>query len=99
MVQVQNQRETNTKWYKRSGKNVQSFDFENYIIKVDGGGNLTRVNKRFPTLANKEEFYTLGGELKKGNGGHKRKGGDRQVEDVPKGGDRRSRRYNWYMDL
>ena len=89
MVQVQNQRETNPKWWKRSGKNVERFDFENYLVKVDGGGNLTRVNRRFPTLANKEEFYTLGGGLKKANGGDKRKGGDGRVEDGRKGGDRR----------
>ena len=45
---------------------------------------LARENRRFPTLVDKEEFYTFGGELKKANGGDERKGGDR-----------RWRRFNW----
>ena len=96
MVQVPNQRESNPKWWKRSGKNVERFDFDNYSVKVDdGGGNLTRVNKRFPTLANKEEFYMLSGGSKKANGGDKQNGGDGRVEDGQKGGDRWWRRYYW----
>ena len=59
--------------------------------KSDGGGNLTRVNRRFPTLAKKVEID--GGDERKGGDG--RKGGDRRVEDGRKGGDRRWRRYNW----
>ena len=104
MVQVPNQRESNPKWWKRSGKNVERFDFDNYSVKVDdGGGNLTRVNKSFPTLANEEGFYTPGGGLKKANGGEskkanggdERKGGDGRDKDRRKGGDRLWRRYYW----
>ena len=94
-VQVQDQRGTNQKWWKGLEKNVERFDFGNYLVKVDGGGNLAQVNRRFLTLADKEEFYTLSGGSKKTNGGDKRNGGDGRVEDGQKGGDRGWRRYYW----
>ena len=74
-------------------KNAERFDFGYYLVKVDGGGNLTPVNRRFPTLADKEEFYTASGGSKKSNGGDKRNGGDGRVEDGQKCGGRRWRRY------
>ena len=45
-------------------------DFDQYLVKVDGGGRLTRRNRSFlkkivSTLAHKEEIYTSGGESKK----------------------------------
>ena len=39
-VQVQDQRGTNQKWWKGLEKNVERFDFGNYLVKVDGGGKL-----------------------------------------------------------
>ena len=59
MVQIQNQRGVNPKRWSKSGKIVEKLDFNQYLVKVDGGGRLTRRNRRFlkkiiSTLADKE---------------------------------------------
>ena len=59
MVQIQNQRGTDPKRWCKSGKVVEKLDFNQYLVKVDGGGRLTRRNRRFlkkiiSTLADKE---------------------------------------------
>ena len=80
---------------KKSGKIVEKLDFDNYLVKVEGGGKLTRGNRRFSTTADKRKIYTFGGESKKANGGDERKGGDGRDKDGREGGDRRWRRFNW----
>ena len=59
MVQIQNQRGVNPKRWCKSGKIVEKLEFNQYLVKVDGGGRLTRRNRRFlkkivSTLADKE---------------------------------------------
>ena len=59
MVQIQNQRGNNPKRWNKSGKIVEKLDFDQYLVKVDGGGRLTRRNRRFlkkiiSTLADRE---------------------------------------------
>ena len=59
MVQIQNQRGINPKRWCKSGKIVEKLDFNQYLIKVDGSGRLTRRNRRFlkriiSTLADKD---------------------------------------------
>ena len=59
MVQIQNQRGVDPKRWSKSGKIVEKLDFNQYLVKVDGGGRLTRRNRRFlkkiiSTLADKE---------------------------------------------
>merc|ERR1712089_69765 len=59
MVQIQNQRGVDPKRWCKSGKIVEKLDFNQYLVKVDGGGRLTRRNRRFlkkiiSTLADKE---------------------------------------------
>ena len=59
MVQIQNQHGANPKRWCKSGKIVEKLDFNQYLVKVDGGGRLTRRNRRFlkkivSTLADKE---------------------------------------------
>ena len=97
---------TQKRWNK-SGKIVEKLDYDQYLVKVDGGGRLTRRNRRFlkkiiSTLADKE-FVEREGI----SGGDKREecrrssrlveknkevtGGDRQSRDGRKGGDRRSK--------
>ena len=61
MVQIQNQRGVNPKRWSKSGKIVEKLDFNQYLIKVDGGGRLTRRNRRFlkkivSTLADKDKI-------------------------------------------
>ena len=80
---------------KKSGKIVGKLDFDNCLVKVEGGGKLTRENRRFSTSADKRKIYTFGGESKQANGGDERKGGDGRDRDRRKGGDRLWRRYNW----
>ena len=58
-VQIQNQRGVDKKRWCKSGKVVEKLDFNQYLVKVDGGGRLTRRNRRFlkkivSTLADKE---------------------------------------------
>ena len=59
MVQIQNQRGNNPKRWNKSGKIVEKLDFDQYLVKVDGGGRLTRRNRQFlkkiiSTLADRE---------------------------------------------
>ena len=86
---------TNPRRRQKSEKIVGKLDFDNYLVKAEGGGKLTRENRRFSTSADMEKIYTFGGETKKANGGDKRKGGDGRDKDRRKGGDRWRRRYNW----
>merc|ERR1711867_412491 len=58
-VQIQNQRRVDPKRWSKSGKIVERLNFGQYLVKVDGGGRLTRRNRRFlkkiiSTLADKE---------------------------------------------
>merc|ERR1711867_414011 len=66
MVQIQNQRGVDPKRWCKSGKIVEKLDFNQYLVKVDGGGRLTRRNRRFlkkiiSTLADKELVDVSGG--------------------------------------
>ena len=59
MVQIQNQRGVDPKRWCKSGKIVEKLDFNQYLVKVDGGGRLTRRNRRFlkkiiSTMADKD---------------------------------------------
>ena len=59
MVLIQNQHGNNPKRWSKSGKIVERLEFNQYLVKVDGGGRLTRRNRRFLkkivlTLADKE---------------------------------------------
>ena len=59
MVQIQNQKGNDPKRWNKSGKIVEKLDFDQYLVKVDGGGRLTRRNRRFlkkiiSTLADRE---------------------------------------------
>ena len=81
MVQIQNQRGNDPRRWNKSGKIIGKLNFDQYLVKVDGGGRLTRRNRRFlkkiiSTLADKEIV-----ENKKTDGGDKRKGGDGRVKD------------------
>ena len=67
MVQIQNQHGVDPKRWCKSGKIVEKLDFNQYLVKVDGGGRLTRRNRRFlkkiiSTLADKELVDISGGE-------------------------------------
>ena len=67
MVQIQNQRGVDPKRWCKLGKIVEKLDFNQYLVKVDGGGRLTRRNRRFlkkiiSTLADKELVDISGGE-------------------------------------
>ena len=58
-VQIQNQRGNNPRRWCKSGKIVEKLEFNQYLIKVDGSGRLTRRNRRFlkriiSTLADKD---------------------------------------------
>merc|ERR1712082_168597 len=59
MVQIQNQRGNNPRRWNKSGKVVEKLDHDQYLVKVDGGGRITRRNRRFlkkiiSTLVDKE---------------------------------------------
>ena len=59
MVQIQNQRGNSPRRWNKSGKIVEKLDFDQYLVKVDGSGRLTRRNRRFlkkiiSTMADKE---------------------------------------------
>ena len=59
MVQIQNQKGNDTKRWNKSGKIIERLDYDQYLVKVDGGGRITRRNRRFlrkivSTLADKE---------------------------------------------
>ena len=41
MVQIQNQHGVDPKRWRKSGKIVEKLDFNQYLVKVDGGGRLT----------------------------------------------------------
>ena len=103
MVQIQNQRGNDPKRWNKSGKIVEKLDYDQYLVKVDGGGRLTRRNRRFlkkiiSTLVDKEIVEREGI-----NGGDhcprrssrliekdkKVTGGDKLSGDGRKGGDRR----------
>ena len=65
MVQIQNQRGNTPRRWSKSGKIIEKLDFDQYLVKVDGGGRITRRNRRFlkkiiSTLADKE--FVEGGE-------------------------------------
>ena len=69
MVQIQNQHGVDPKRWRKSGKIVEKLDFNQYLVKVDGGGRLTRRNRRFlkkiiSTLADKELVDISGGEVR-----------------------------------
>merc|ERR1711873_278739 len=58
-IQIQNQRGVDPKRWCKSGKIVEKLDFNQYLVRVDGSGRLTRRNRRFlkkiiSTLAVKE---------------------------------------------
>ena len=64
MVQIQNQKGTDPKRWNKSGKVIERLDYDQYLVKVDGGGRLTRRNRRFlrkivSTLADKEIVENL----------------------------------------
>ena len=68
-----NQRGVDPKRWSKSGKIVEKLEFNQYLVKVDGGGRLTRRNRRFlkkivSTLADKELV-----ENKEDNGGDVRR--------------------------
>ena len=96
MVQIQNQRGNNPKRWNKSGRVIEKLDFDQYLVKVDGGGRITRRNRRFlkkiiSTLADKEFV-----EKEEINGGDGRDGCRRSTHLVEKhrkvdGGDKRSR--------
>ena len=59
MVQIQNQRGNDPKRWNKSGKIIEKLDYDQYLVKVDGGGRVTRRNRRYlkkiiSTLADKE---------------------------------------------
>merc|ERR1712002_1043223 len=59
MVQIQNQRGNNPRRWSKSGKVVEKLEHDQYLVKVDGSGRITRRNRRFlkkiiSTLADKE---------------------------------------------
>ena len=59
MFQIQNQKGTDPKRWNKSGKVIERLNYDQYLVKVDGGGRLTRRNRRFlkkiiSTLADKE---------------------------------------------
>ena len=86
---------TDLRWREKSGKIVEKLNFDNYLVKVEGGRKMTRGNGRFSTSAVKEKVYTFDGEPKKADVGVERKGGDGRDRDKRKGEDRLRRRYNW----
>ena len=98
MVQIQNQRGNDPKRWNKSGKIVKKLDFDQYLVKVDGGGRLTRRNRRFlkkiiSTLADKEivEDRGINGEIQEGCRRSSRlTERDKKVDggDGQKGGDR-----------
>ena len=47
MVQIQNQRGNDPKRWNKSGKIVEKLDYDQYLVKVDGGGRITRRNRRY----------------------------------------------------
>ena len=64
MVQIQNQKGTDPKRWNKSGKVIERLVYDQYLVKVDGGGRLTRRNRRFlrkivSTLADKEIVENL----------------------------------------
>ena len=84
MVQIQNQRGNDPKRWNKSGKIIEKLDFDQYLVKVDGGGRITRRNRRFlkkiiSTLADKE-FVEREGI----NGGDERDGCRRSTRLVEK---------------
>ena len=102
MVQIQNQRGNDPKRWNKSGKIIEKLDFDQYLVKVDGGGRLTRRNRRFlkkiiSTLADKEIVQSEeinGGDVRDGCRRSTRLAGkDKKVDggDRQKGGDRRKR--------
>ena len=96
MVQIQNQKGNDPKRWNKSGKIVEKLDFDQYLVKVDGGGRLTRRNRRFlkkiiSTLADRELV-----EREEINGGDERDNCRRSTRLVEKskksnGGDKRRR--------
>ena len=47
MVQIQNQKGNDPKRWNKSGKIIEKLNFHQYLVKVDGGGRITRRNRRF----------------------------------------------------
>ena len=100
MVQIQNQSGNNPKRWSKSGKIVEKLDFDQYLVKVDGGGRSTRRNRRFlkkiiSTLADRDLVES--GEMDGGDGRDYSRRSTRLVEkrkkfngvDGRKGGDER----------
>ena len=94
MVQIQNQRGNDPRRWNKSGKIVEKLDFDQYLVKVDGGGRLTRRNRSFlkkiiSTLADKEIVESK--EITGGNERNACKRSTRLVEKQKKadGGDKR----------
>ena len=50
MIQVLKQRESNPKWWKRSEKNVERFDFDNYLLMANGGDKRKGGDRRVRNL-------------------------------------------------
>ena len=96
MVQIQNQKGNDPKRWNKSGKIVEKLNFDQYLVKIDGGGRLTRRNRRFlkkiiSTLADKEMVESK--EINDGEGQDGCRRSTRLVEKYKKadGGDRRRR--------
>ena len=86
---------TDLRWREKSGKIVEKLNFDNYLVKVEGGRKMTRGNGRFSTSTVKEKVYTVDGESKKADVGVERKVGDGRDRDKRKDEDRLRKRYNW----
>ena len=104
MVQIQNQRGVDPKRWCKSGKIVEKLNFNQYLVKVDGSGRLTRRNRRFlkrivSTLADKD--ITTRKELNDGDVRDVLRRSARLVErkeksnggDAQKGGDARVEKF------
>ena len=96
MVQIQNQKGNDPKRWNKSGKIVEKLNFDQYLVKIDGGGRLTRRNRRFlkkiiSTLADKEMVESK--EINDGEGQDGCRRSTRLVEKYKKtnGGDGRRR--------
>ena len=74
MVQIQNQRGNDPKRWNKSGEIIEKLDYDQFLVKVDGGGRVTRRNRRYlkkiiSTLADKEiveDKEVIGGDKREG---------------------------------
>ena len=107
MVQIQNQKGNDPKRWNKSGKIIEKLDFDQYLVKIDGGVRLTRRNRRFlkkiiSTLADREMVESEGidgdnqDRYRRSSRLVERNGGDVQSVEISggdklKGGDKRWR--------